>query len=729
MVEFMDELTQMRTDCIQNVPQASRGAERLRGFISEDLYRLFKMSVENWGDLLCFARHNGMDMDAFRSAPPTSAINETWHALLRAVSKHVLIADVARRSGQIMGAALIVSDLARTWVWRGGVGGAQSSYPTAHAQSPEQREEAMAAYLRGEQRAYEIKTSARRRREARQAAAAGTREATRSAPTTAAELTKMQGFVELTNTRQQQFKLTFRDGVAKGNGSSMFASNSARRSLLWQSVVNPSKLLKDGSKGLPRAFDVSRVTVIDYDDAVRQTAIASQLVEDSKTVLVIRPKPKDNTIELDLMIQGEATQTLATSILSVRSAIMELVDGARPGNPNGVVNITFMIARKSRFQLLSMNLKKKDQNTIRMLVNLHKLKDQFLWSALVQGGEPRVPSRLLLAARRRVLELEDTCAAGPPMFGTVWRTISTHTALSEMRGIIRISALPGLPVIEPLTQLLQPLPAATVGSFLYSKPIKPKASARALSSVATGDDGMRHVKPYLEEEDISASNKRSNQNYHWLVTKWVGLHVYDKEEDDNACADNEGGDSDSETKGTIVDFAWDKTVTKDDKGKSVAAYVAQVKVVDDDDDEPDVYLVGSLPGLVRDAELYYPQSDVCVEYDHDEPAGDAERALSAQLVAEEDETEDEIDEVNPDDGDGLGSGAGAASGTLPSTESGEQDGGANGDVLMMEPIESQEADRRNTVGPEGFAPQPKRPRRACAAGAASGTCGGARSGP
>ena len=94
------------------------------------------MSVENWGDLLCFARHNGMDMAAFRNASPTSAINETWHALLRAVSKHVLIAEVGRRSGQIMGTSLIVSDLARTWVWRGSVGGAQSSYPTAHAQNP-----------------------------------------------------------------------------------------------------------------------------------------------------------------------------------------------------------------------------------------------------------------------------------------------------------------------------------------------------------------------------------------------------------------------------------------------------------------------------------------------------------------------------------------------------------------------------------------------------------------
>ena len=79
------------------------GAERTRSrttsrFFSEDLFALLKTNVESFELIVDLARNNGF-LDQLRSALPYSALNETWHALVRAVSQNLQIVVVARRGG------------------------------------------------------------------------------------------------------------------------------------------------------------------------------------------------------------------------------------------------------------------------------------------------------------------------------------------------------------------------------------------------------------------------------------------------------------------------------------------------------------------------------------------------------------------------------------------------------------------------------------------------------
>ena len=68
--------------------------------------------------------------------------------MLRAISKNLLISAVARGTGQVLQASLIVSDMARTWIWTT----AMSTYESAFEQSPQIRSEAIARFKASNER-------------------------------------------------------------------------------------------------------------------------------------------------------------------------------------------------------------------------------------------------------------------------------------------------------------------------------------------------------------------------------------------------------------------------------------------------------------------------------------------------------------------------------------------------------------------------------------------------
>ena len=90
-------------DACESLEQGNRGAARLRGFVSQDLYVFYKMTIESWDGILHFIGvTNRFNLESFRAAPMTSSANETDHGLLRAVSSKVEIAKVARHAGQLL---------------------------------------------------------------------------------------------------------------------------------------------------------------------------------------------------------------------------------------------------------------------------------------------------------------------------------------------------------------------------------------------------------------------------------------------------------------------------------------------------------------------------------------------------------------------------------------------------------------------------------------------------
>ena len=77
MHAFLDELTSMRETC-ESLEQSDRGAARLRGFVSQDLFNLVKLTVGSFDDIVHFVSvANGFSLEKFRSTPPYSAVNET----------------------------------------------------------------------------------------------------------------------------------------------------------------------------------------------------------------------------------------------------------------------------------------------------------------------------------------------------------------------------------------------------------------------------------------------------------------------------------------------------------------------------------------------------------------------------------------------------------------------------------------------------------------------------
>ena len=68
MNAFLDELTSMRETC-ESLEQSDRGAARLRGFVSQDLFNLVKLTVGSFDDIVYFVSvANGFSLDRFRSS-------------------------------------------------------------------------------------------------------------------------------------------------------------------------------------------------------------------------------------------------------------------------------------------------------------------------------------------------------------------------------------------------------------------------------------------------------------------------------------------------------------------------------------------------------------------------------------------------------------------------------------------------------------------------------------
>ena len=354
MHAFLDELTSMRERC-ESLEQSDRGAARLRGFVSQDLFKLVCITVASFDDIVHFVSvANGFSLDKFRTTPPYSAVNETSHAMLRAISKNLLISAVARGTGQVLQASLIVSDMARTWIWTT----AMSTYESAFEQSPQIRSEAIARFKASNERAYNLK---------RGSFGSSSVQSRRIA---AAELAVLKPFVERTNARLQTMRLSFRDVVVKKE--KFGRPDAVRRSVLARSMVDPSILLNPKLKGLPRAFEARRVFLVDGVHAAKLECGLTQ------AVAIFRPKPKDGTIQLEIKFVKQNTVILSAPVKNVFAAVMDLSDGARPSDNNGVVNVSFVIASCSKAQVLSMLVRKSDQNVCRMLVNLPILKTQLL---------------------------------------------------------------------------------------------------------------------------------------------------------------------------------------------------------------------------------------------------------------------------------------------------------------------------------------------------------------
>ena len=119
--------------------------------------------------------------------------------MLRGISKNLLISAVARGTGQVLQASLIVSDMARTWIWAT----AMSTYESAVAQGLQIRSEAIARFKASNERAYNLKRGA-----------FGS-SSVQSRRVAAAELAVLKPFVERTNARLQTMRLSFRDVAVK----------------------------------------------------------------------------------------------------------------------------------------------------------------------------------------------------------------------------------------------------------------------------------------------------------------------------------------------------------------------------------------------------------------------------------------------------------------------------------------------------------------------------------
>ena len=81
MNAHFDELKGMREACIA-LDQRARGTTRLRGFISEELFKLYELNPESFKSIVELCRNNGV-LAHLRNTLPYRAMNETWHELLR----------------------------------------------------------------------------------------------------------------------------------------------------------------------------------------------------------------------------------------------------------------------------------------------------------------------------------------------------------------------------------------------------------------------------------------------------------------------------------------------------------------------------------------------------------------------------------------------------------------------------------------------------------------------
>ena len=198
MNAHFDELKGM-WEAFLALDQRARGTTRLRGFISEELFKLYELNLESFKSIVELCRNNGV-LAHLRNTLPYSAMNETWHELLRRADKNVVIGTVARRTGQICEASMILSDPARSWIWPIGLG-ENATYESALDQDPEKRTAALESLRQnGSRRLYTISS----------------RKGTASSLTTT-QRAAMAAFVEKSNVRHHTIRVKFRGALEKSD--------------------------------------------------------------------------------------------------------------------------------------------------------------------------------------------------------------------------------------------------------------------------------------------------------------------------------------------------------------------------------------------------------------------------------------------------------------------------------------------------------------------------------
>ena len=83
MKAAVQTLRDMQHACMEGLSQKKRGVSRLRGFITEELFRVFEMDVASFRSILELAEANEFDVTKMHNTMLWSAVNETMHALLR----------------------------------------------------------------------------------------------------------------------------------------------------------------------------------------------------------------------------------------------------------------------------------------------------------------------------------------------------------------------------------------------------------------------------------------------------------------------------------------------------------------------------------------------------------------------------------------------------------------------------------------------------------------------
>ena len=125
--------------------QGSRGATRLRGFITEELFNAFQLDLASFKFIVEFAVNNAYDVAKLRNTPPFSASNETQHGILRLKSRKMVISTVARSAAQVMECSRILSDNVRTFHTGIGLG---TTYASSFNNDAQVRSDAIAEHKR-----------------------------------------------------------------------------------------------------------------------------------------------------------------------------------------------------------------------------------------------------------------------------------------------------------------------------------------------------------------------------------------------------------------------------------------------------------------------------------------------------------------------------------------------------------------------------------------------------
>ena len=606
--DLTSKLTAMRDACESRLEQGSRGGTRRRGFITEQLFALFLSSAVAWRGIIELAEKNGM-AERLRNTLPYSAVNETEHNIMRRIDKHLRISTVLRGLSKIVAATSIIHDLARSWVYPGGMG-AEGDYRNTLDDSPEKRSAALERFARDEKYDFELTTST-----ARKKAFIGDAKPERGWKPPAV-LSKLAA---ATLAGVRRVKLAFRDAVvhAKGGGDAAKYGKTAskRRSLLARAMEAPHLLKRVDAKGRARAFQVGKVFLVDGSAAWMLDCVGKL---DAPTV-ICRQHPEKAVLELDVL----SKETYTVSFDSIYAISWDLRHDSTPQDKDGVVVITLAIVSSGLLQILALELVKKDVNTCRMLMNLQGLQPTILESALVEGGVPTPRAQLLRAVVRDPLVGEPTLSVDG--HETPWQRVDLAQAVSAMRGPARLAVVPTTEPPPSLQSLIVAASATTGGLAL--KPAK--AARRRKRALPEAVAGPRTVVAKIEQSDKDALEKELVRNLKSLEAKWKGLYVRD-----------EGmGFS-----GEILNFEW--------KNRSSGVRPAQFCAVIESHDGNvcESYSVLDLPEMVIAAESEQPEGVVLVydrqQVDEFELLGDEEaKEMERMIPDEESEDEDEEDEL------------------------------------------------------------------------------------